>query len=99
MILGSPAAGTGSTAAAVALPAIGRNLQAGLQGPQGTATSYPLTLASLILLAGSLSDHWGGGGYSRPGRAGSPRCRCHPRPRPASDGTSPREPCKVSAAR
>jgi EmrB/QacA subfamily drug resistance transporter len=44
---------------AVALPAIGRNLHVGFQGLQWTVTSYTLTLASLILLAGSLSDRWG----------------------------------------
>jgi MFS family permease len=47
MILGSSVAG------------IGRNLHAGFQGLQWTVTSYTLTLASLILLAGSLSDRWG----------------------------------------
>ena len=31
----------------------------GFQGLQWTVTSYTLTLASLILLAGSLSDRWG----------------------------------------
>jgi MFS family permease len=44
---------------AVALPAIGRNLHAGFGALQWTVTSYTLTLASLILLAGSLSDRWG----------------------------------------
>jgi len=44
---------------AVALPAIGRNLHAGFQDLQWTVMSYTLTLASLILLAGSLSDRWG----------------------------------------
>ncbi|HLQ57797.1 MAG TPA: MFS transporter [Streptosporangiaceae bacterium] len=48
-----------STVVAVALPAIGRNLHAGFQDLQWTVTSYTLTLASLILLAGSLSDRWG----------------------------------------
>jgi len=52
-------AGIDSTVVAVALPAIGRNLHAGFQGLQWTVTSYTLTLASLILLAGSLSDRWG----------------------------------------
>ncbi len=52
-------AGIDSTVVAVALPAIGRNLHVGFQGLQWTVTSYTLTLASLILLAGSLSDHWG----------------------------------------
>jgi len=56
MILGSSVAGIDSTLVAVALPAIGRNLHVGFQGLQWTVTSYTLTLASLILLAGSLSD-------------------------------------------
>jgi EmrB/QacA subfamily drug resistance transporter len=59
MILGASVAGVDSTVVAVALPAIGRNLHAGFQSLQWTVTSYTLTLASLILLAGSLSDRWG----------------------------------------
>jgi EmrB/QacA subfamily drug resistance transporter len=59
MVLGSSVAGIDSTVVAVALPAIGRNLHAGFQDLQWTVTSYTLTLASLILLAGSLSDRWG----------------------------------------
>jgi EmrB/QacA subfamily drug resistance transporter len=59
MILGSSVAGIDSTVVAVALPAIGRNLHVGFQGLQWTVTGYTLTLASLILLAGSLSDRWG----------------------------------------
>jgi EmrB/QacA subfamily drug resistance transporter len=59
MVLGSSVAGVDSTVVAVALPAIGRNLHAGFQALQWTVTSYTLTLASLILLAGSLSDRWG----------------------------------------
>jgi EmrB/QacA subfamily drug resistance transporter len=59
MILGSSVAGIDSTVVAVALPAIGRNLHTGFQALQWTVTSYTLTLASLILLAGSLSDRWG----------------------------------------
>src|SRR5712671_7524146 len=59
MILGSSVAGIDSTVVAVALPAIGRNLHAGFQDLQWTVTAYTLTLASLILLAGSLSDRWG----------------------------------------
>src|SRR5260370_38563973 len=59
MILGSSVAGIDSTVVVVALPAIGRNLHAGFQALQWTVTSYTLTLASLILLAGSLSDRWG----------------------------------------
>jgi len=59
MILGSSVAGIDSTVVAVALPAIGRNLHAGFGGLQWTVAGYTLTLASLILLAGSLSDRWG----------------------------------------
>ncbi len=59
MVLGSSVAGIDSTVVAVALPAIGRSLHAGFQDLQWTVTSYTLTLASLILLAGSLSDRWG----------------------------------------
>ncbi|HEY3036380.1 MAG TPA: MFS transporter [Streptosporangiaceae bacterium] len=59
MILGLSVAGIDSTVVAVALPAIGRNLHAGFQDLQWTVTSYTLTLAALILLAGSLSDRWG----------------------------------------
>ena len=42
-----------------ALPTIGRNLHAGFQALQWTVTAYTLTLAALLLLAGSLSDRWG----------------------------------------
>src|SRR5258708_28951962 len=59
MILGSSVAGTDSPVVAVALPAIGRNLRTSFQDLQWTVTAYTLTLASLILLAGSLSDRWG----------------------------------------
>ncbi len=59
MILGPSVAGVDSTVVAVALPAIGRNLHVGFQALRWTVTSYTLTLASLILLAGSLSDRWG----------------------------------------
>jgi EmrB/QacA subfamily drug resistance transporter len=59
MILGSSVAGIDSTVVAVALPAIGRNLHASFQALQWTVTAYTATLASLILLAGSLSDRWG----------------------------------------
>jgi len=59
MIAGSSVAGIDSTVVAVALPTIGRNLHAGFGGLQWTVTGYTLTLASLILLAGSLADRWG----------------------------------------
>jgi Major Facilitator Superfamily len=59
MIAGSSVAGIDSTVVAVALPAIGRSLHAGFADLQWTVTGYTLTLAALILLAGSLSDRWG----------------------------------------
>jgi EmrB/QacA subfamily drug resistance transporter len=59
MIMGTSVTGIDSTVVAVALPAIGRNLHASFQGLQWTVTGYTLTLASLILLAGWLSDRWG----------------------------------------
>jgi EmrB/QacA subfamily drug resistance transporter len=48
-----------ATAVQVALPSIGRELDATLSGLQWTITGYTLTLASLILLGGSLGDRYG----------------------------------------
>ena len=48
-----------ATAVQVALPSIGRELHASLSGLQWTVTGYTLTLASLILLGGSLGDRYG----------------------------------------
>jgi EmrB/QacA subfamily drug resistance transporter len=59
MVLGASVAGIDSTVVAVALPAIGRSLHASFEALQWTVTGYTLTLASLILIAGSLSDRWG----------------------------------------
>ena len=59
MVMASSVAGIDSTAVAVALPAIGRNLHAGFGDLQWTVTGYTLTLAALILVAGWLSDRWG----------------------------------------
>jgi MFS family permease len=59
MILGSSVTGIDSIVVVVALPMIGRNLHAGFQALQWTVTVYTLTMAALLLLAGSLSDRWG----------------------------------------
>src|SRR5687768_5411200 len=48
-----------ATAVQVALPAIGRELDASLSGLQWTISGYSLALASLILLGGSLGDRYG----------------------------------------
>jgi EmrB/QacA subfamily drug resistance transporter len=48
-----------ATAVNVALPALGRDLDAGVAGLQWTLNGYTLTLAALILLGGSLADRFG----------------------------------------
>ena len=48
-----------ATVVNVALPAIGRDLGVGVAGLQWTLNGYVLTLAALILPAGSLSDLYG----------------------------------------
>jgi EmrB/QacA subfamily drug resistance transporter len=58
-VLASGMAFLDATAVQVALPAIGRELDASLSGLQWTVTGYTLTLASLILLGGSLGDRYG----------------------------------------
>ena len=58
-VLASGMAFLDATAVQVALPSIGRELDASLSGLQWTITSYTLTLASLILLGGSLGDRYG----------------------------------------
>jgi len=58
-VLGSALAGIDATVVSVALPHIGEDLDAGFAGLQWTINGYTLTLASLILLAGSLGDRLG----------------------------------------
>ncbi len=58
-ILGSGLAGIDATVVNVALPAIGTSLGADFSGLQWTITGYMLTLASFILLGGSLADRFG----------------------------------------
>ena len=48
-----------ATVVNVALPAIGRDLGGGVAGLQWTLNGYVLTLAALVLAAGSLSDLYG----------------------------------------
>ncbi len=48
-----------ATVVNIALPAIGRDLNAGFDGLQWTINAYTLTLASFILLGGSLGDRFG----------------------------------------
>ena len=58
-ILGSTVVAVDATAVNVALPAIADDLGGGLAGQQWVANAYLLTLASLILVGGSLADLYG----------------------------------------
>src|SRR6478609_1687006 len=58
-VLGSGIASLDATVVNIALPAIGRSLDASLAGLQWTLNGYTLTLAAFILLGGSLGDVWG----------------------------------------
>jgi EmrB/QacA subfamily drug resistance transporter len=58
-VLGSSMVMLDSTVVNVALPTIGRQLNATLGELQWTVTAYTLTLAALILLGGSLGDRLG----------------------------------------
>src|SRR3954447_13593087 len=58
-VLASGMAFLDGTAVNVALPSIGRELDAGLADLQWTLSGYTLTLAGLILLGGSLGDRFG----------------------------------------
>ncbi|MEU1307597.1 MFS transporter [Streptomyces cinnamoneus] len=58
-VLGSGMAMLDSTVVTVALPHIGRDLDAGLGALQWIVNAYMLTLAGLILLGGALGDRYG----------------------------------------
>ncbi|KQZ89788.1 hypothetical protein ASD62_11215 [Phycicoccus sp. Root563] len=58
-ILGSGIALLDGTVVNVALPTIGRELEADLAGLQWVVNAYALSLAALILLGGSLGDRFG----------------------------------------
>jgi EmrB/QacA subfamily drug resistance transporter len=58
-VLGSGIAFIDSTVVNIALPDIGRDLNVGFSSLQGAVTAYTVTLASLILLGGSLGDRFG----------------------------------------
>jgi EmrB/QacA subfamily drug resistance transporter len=58
-VLGSGMASIDATVVGIALPTIGRQFHASLGTLQWVVTGYTLTLASLLLLGGSLGDHFG----------------------------------------
>jgi len=57
--LGSGVALLDATVVNIALPTLGRSLDAGFSGLQWTVNGYTLTLAALLLLGGSLGDRFG----------------------------------------
>jgi len=58
-VLGSGVAALGATVVNIALPAIGRDLDADLADLQWVTTSYVLTLSAFLLLGGALGDRYG----------------------------------------
>ncbi len=58
-VLGSGVAFLDGTVVNVALPAIGKDLDAGVRGLQWTINGYLVTLSALVLLGGSLGDRLG----------------------------------------
>lgn len=58
-VLGSGIVMIDGTVVNVALPRIGHDLGAGFAGLQWIVNAYTLTLAALVLLGGSLGDHFG----------------------------------------
>src|SRR5262249_24102184 len=58
-VLGWGLAALDSTVVNIALPAIGRDLKVGMATLQWTVSGYPLNLAALLLLGGSLGDRYG----------------------------------------
>jgi EmrB/QacA subfamily drug resistance transporter len=58
-VLGSGMAMLDATVVNVALPALGEDLDAGIEGLAWTLNGYTLTLAAFILLGGSLGDRFG----------------------------------------
>jgi len=59
MILASGVVFLDGTVVNVALPTIGRDLAVGLSGLQWIVDGYALTLAALLIVGGSLGDHYG----------------------------------------
>jgi EmrB/QacA subfamily drug resistance transporter len=58
-VLASGVASYDATVVKVAVPAIGRGLNAGVTSLQWTLTSYLITVAALLLLSGALADRFG----------------------------------------
>ena len=58
-VLGFGLAGLDSVVVGIALPAIGKDFGVGVESLQWVSTAYTLTLAGLLLLAGTLGDRYG----------------------------------------
>jgi EmrB/QacA subfamily drug resistance transporter len=59
MVLGSGIAAIDATVVGIALPTIGRQFHTSFGALQWVVSGYTLTLAALLLLGGSLGDHYG----------------------------------------
>jgi len=58
-VLGSAIASIDATVVGIALPSIGRDFHVGITALQWVVTAYAMTLAGLLLVAGSLGDKFG----------------------------------------
>src|ERR1051325_748591 len=58
-VLGSGMAALDATVVGIALPAIGRDLHADAASPQWVVNGYPVPLAGLLLVGGTLGDSYG----------------------------------------
>lgn len=83
-VLGSGLVMIDGTVVNVALPHIGADLGAGFGGLQWVVNAYTLTLASLILLGGSLGDQFGRRRVIPSVSSGSRSHRSHADSRPTS---------------
>src|SRR5215207_4699663 len=81
----------------VALPSIRDDLGASFTDLQWVVDAYALTLAALVLTAGSPAVS-GAGDCSGLGSGSSPSRRCCARSRPTRRSSTSREPCRASAA-
>ncbi|HZJ50164.1 MAG TPA: hypothetical protein VFF07_04760 [Actinomycetota bacterium] len=98
-VLGSGIAFLEATVVNVALPEIGRDLEADTGALQWTLNGYLVTLSALILLGGSLGDRFGRRLVSTSASSGSQSPRWCARSRRRSSCWSPRACCRGWAGR
>ena len=98
-VLGSGVVLLDSTVVNVALPALGRDLDADFADLQWTVNGYLLSLAALICSAARSATASGGGGCSSSARCGSARPACCAASPPTYGRSPPRGSCRASAGR